>query len=79
MDDLLGAITASVPALINTHGPMFFVLLLSVAANVVLYRDNKALNKQVNDEIKAGVETANGFKDAFIMAAEAMKNVRRSR
>lgn len=79
MDDLLAALASSIPTLVATHGPTFVLLMISLLANAVQYRDNKSLNKQINEEIKAGIMTANGFKDAFVIAAEAMKDVRRSR
>jgi ABC-type amino acid transport system permease subunit len=78
MDDLLGALAGSIPALVTTHGPTFVVLLLSIAANVALFRETQRLNKLVNDEIKAGIAMATGFEETFRAGIEAIGN-RRSR
>lgn len=72
MDAILSAVANALPDLIATHGLVLVFLLLSLAANVAQYRDNKTLNRQVTEEIKAGLNMANEYRETFAAGIEAL-------
>ena len=78
MEALLAAIAKAVPDLIATHGLLFVLLLMSVAGNVVQYREAlreiRRLNELVNAEIKNGTSLAERLADKFTTAAEAYRD-----
>lgn len=86
MEAILAAVAKSVPALIETHGPVFIVLLLSMVANGFQWRDRtkaekdhdekiEALNRLVNAEIKAGTASAELHRRSFDAAIEVLKDL----
>lgn len=70
MDAILGAIAEGLPDMIRQHGPTLIWALLATVGCVGLFLENRKLQKQVNDEIKAGIEMARGFEKTFNAAVE---------
>lgn len=76
--------------LIKVWGPPGFFLLLSIAGNVVQWRqansraeehrdEVKELNKQITVEIKAGIAMAQEYKSAFEVHADNFEKLLESR
>lgn len=78
MDALFAAIAKTIPDLIATHGLLFVLLLMSVAGNVVqwreMLRETRRLNELVNAEIKNGTSFAERYAKEFTSAAEAYRD-----
>jgi hypothetical protein len=79
MGGIESAIGKGADQLIVTWGPPGFFILLLLAVVVYLWFEVKNLNRQVNDEIKAGVAMAQEFRKAFEARTEVLRESRRDR
>lgn len=88
MDALLAAIAKALPSVIAENGALFVILILSIAGNVLQFRERlaaaarweakyEAKSDEVTAEIKASSAASDRWRETFEIATQAWINGRR--